>query len=66
MDKHGIIILYHAHHEIFPSKVGKGGIKIIDQWCFNACNIQDFRSSRTSANRFAQLQRLVLVIERLI
>ena len=29
MDKHGITILYHQHHEIFRAKDGKGGIKIV-------------------------------------
>ena len=27
VNKHGITILYFAHHEIFHAKVGKGGIK---------------------------------------
>ena len=32
MDKHGITILYHLHyHEIFRAKVGRGGIKYVNQ-----------------------------------
>ena len=39
VDKHGITILYHLHHEIFHAKVGKGGISEDLRWCAIDCTI---------------------------
>ena len=44
LDKHGITILYHQHHEIFRAKVGMGSINLLSKLKFHFMRLYPFKS----------------------